>query len=278
MKILEPQTNTSKAFSLPLDVDDIKENLSNLNIDYIRNIEVLQSTTSTNDYLLQKKYVEQSEIAVCVAEEQTCGRGRFGHQWQSPKGVNVYLSLLWPVMEWYQRYEILGLHLLTSMAKMFEQLEISNIQLKWPNDLCINEKKLGGILIERKSFQSIHNLIIGVGINVTMSSVAPIRIETPWIDLISIHPDWQMSRNELTARIVSVVAETLSKLENDDQVDLTSIWQRYDLLYQRKIEFTHDEQRKTGVAQGIDKEGKIIIEMEGRRFHLHSAHLSDITL
>ena len=275
---MESQISTKKAILAPMQASNLREHLNSLEVDHIGSIEVVPSLASTNDYLLQKKYLELSKTVVCVAEEQTQGRGRFGHQWQSPKGVNIYLSLLWPVAQWHQQYEKLGLLLLASMADMFEQLEIFNVQLKWPNDICVNEKKLGGILIDKKMLNSVHNLVVGIGINVAMSSLASVRIETPWVDLISIKPEWNTSRNELAAQIISVIVKTLFKLENNNHIDLSSIWSRYDLLYQRQIEFTYENQRKVGVALGIDDQGQIIIDLAGNLLHLHSSKVSDIAL
>lgn len=275
---MDAQAIANKAILQPMQAHDIKEHLSKFEVGNISSIEVISTLTSTNDYLLQEKVLKQSKCAVCVAEEQTQGRGRFGHQWSSPMGVNLYLSLLWPLKQWRQQYEMLGLLLLTSIAEMLEQLDFADIQLKWPNDICIHEKKLGGILIDKKLFQSVHNLIIGVGINVAMSTLKNNAVHTPWVDLISYKPEWEMSRNELAAHVIFSITQALSKLENYDHVNLPLIWRRYDLMYQRQIEFSYNKKRNIGMALGIDEQGQIIIELDGKALHLHSSHVSDITL
>ena len=226
MRILETQSSTDQTILAPMRAEDIKKSLVTLGLDNINSIEVYSSLTSTNDCLLQRKYIEKSEISVCIAEEQTQGRGRFGHPWWSPKGVNLYLSMLWPLRQWHQQYEVLGLLLLTQIAEMLVQLNFTDIKLKWPNDICINEKKLGGILIERKLFRSVHNLIIGVGLNVAMSMVMDNCKENTWVDLISINSGWNISRNELAARVISTIANTMSNFENNLHENLPSVWTR----------------------------------------------------
>ena len=278
MSVSEYQPGVENSILSPLQASEIRNYLNSLDVEDINSIEVLASVTSTNDYLLKQKYIEKNDIAVCVAEEQTHGRGRFGHQWYSPKGVNLYFSLLWPFKQWHQHYETLGLFLLITIAEKFEQLTLTDIRLKWPNDICVNEKKLGGILIDRKPFKSIHNVVIGVGINVAMSTIMLRALEKPWTDLISVKPDWQMSRNELAAQIISSLTKTLTNLEIKGQLDLPSMWSPYDLMYKRKIEFTYASERRIGTALGIDQRGQIIIDMDGQKSHLHSTHVSDITL
>ncbi len=268
----------SESILSPIQADSIRNCLVNQGVNNIGKIDVFSSITSTNDYLAQKKYINKNEMVVCIAEEQTKGRGRFGHQWWSPPGVNLYLSMLRSLNQWSRQYEILSLWLLIAIAGLLERLKFNGVQLKWPNDICIQNKKLGGILIERKSNQKSHHLIIGIGLNIAMTKTKDAKPETAWIDLISIKPDWVMSRNEFAAHVISSVSKTLANLENNILENLSSTWSRYDLMRHREVEFTYENQRKVGIAQGIDELGQIIMQVNGKVRHLHSAHVSEITL
>ena len=97
-----------------------------------------------------------NQIEVCVAEQQTQGRGRYGHQWVSPASANLYLSMLWPLSKLARavdgsdrdganKLDTLSLWLLIAIARLLEQHGCTDIQLKWPNDLCVRNKKLAGI-------------------------------------------------------------------------------------------------------------------------------------
>ena len=102
-------------FMDPLRSDKIIQCLAQLNIKCIQNIQVFQCLASTNDYFKQEQFKISKEISVCIADEQTKGRGRFGHQWQSPKGANLYLSMLWPLKKWSSRYEGRPFKIVTTM-------------------------------------------------------------------------------------------------------------------------------------------------------------------
>jgi len=262
---------------LPLDEKSISEHLISCGLNDIRTIDVFSSISSTNDYLLNSELANR-EISVCVAEQQTKGRGRYGHQWESPAALNLYLSMSWPLQAWKEEYEPLSLWLLIAIADLLETQGCNDIQLKWPNDICVESKKLAGILVERKVNQTKNALVIGVGLNVAMSLNDDVEIETPWIDLLSIKPDWQLSRNELAANVVLALCTTLSKLKQNRLIDLTSKWNRYDMLLNKQVEFLHEENIKTGCVKGIDELGKVILELGGKLEHLHSSYISEIKL
>ena len=261
----------------PLSKDSIREHLISLGIDGISHLLIFSNITSTNDFLLENQF-DSEEVVVCVAEQQTQGRGRYGHQWVSPLAANLYLSMSWPLQDWNEKYETLSLWLLLAIADLLEKQGCAEIQLKWPNDVCVRGKKLAGILIERKAGHTKNNLIIGVGINVAMSLNNDVEIETPWVDLISVSKDWQLSRNELAAKVISVFYQAISKLEENRLGDLNSIWSRYDMLLNKKIEFLDQEIKRTAYVKGIDEFGKIILDTGGELEHLHSAYIRKIKI
>ena len=269
--------NKCEAVFEPLHEKSIRRHLSALGSDDIKSIHVFSSISSTNDYLLENA-LDNKHVAVCAAEQQTQGRGRYGHQWVSPAAVNLYLSMSWPLRDWREEYEVLSLWLLIAIAKFLEKHDCSNIQLKWPNDLCVRNKKLAGVLLERKVSQTKNALIIGVGINVAMSLRKDVKIETPWTDLLSIKSDWGISRNELAANIIDAFHTTLSKLEKSRLGNLDSTWKQYDMLLSKRIEYLSEGKLNTGYVKGVDGLGQIIIDLGDRLEHMHSAHISEIKI
>jgi BirA family biotin operon repressor/biotin-[acetyl-CoA-carboxylase] ligase len=253
----------------------IRKHLNHLQLNNIRSIQVFSSITSTNDYMLEQAF-DHSNIAVCVAEQQTQGRGRYGHQWVSPAAGNLYLSMAWPLQNWGERFESLNLWLLIALAELLEKLGYKPIRLKWPNDICVQNKKLAGILIERKVNKIKSNLIIGVGLNVAMSLKEDVQINTPWIDLLTINPDWQISRNELAAKVIAAFCATLDKLEENQLTELSLKWNQYDMLCNKKVEFLKNKVINTGEVLGIDDLGKIILKVDDEIQHLHSSQISEI--
>ena len=260
----------------PLDADSIRGFLAKQGVHHPNRIDVLPTVTSTNDYLAELGLTGTGCVAVCIAEQQTQGKGRFGHSWWSPAGVNLYLSMQWGLPQWRAQYEVLGLWLLIAIAQLLEEQGMAGVRLKWPNDICLAEKKLGGVLIERKAAQEQTSLIIGVGLNVAMSQAEEFQ-ETPgWVDLLSAHPDWRLCRNELAAHMITVLIRVLDTLDDADPENLCSAWERYDSLSSQRVEFLYQDRHMHGVVQGIDEQGRIVMRVNGKRSHFHSAHVREL--
>ena len=106
-----------------------------------------------------------------IAGTQTAGRGRRGKQWLSIPGKGVYLSLLlrprWPAIE----SPFIAFFAALAAARTLDRFNIGAVKLKWPNDLLVNGKKIGGVLIEpRLNRGQIEFVVVGVGINVLHSA------------------------------------------------------------------------------------------------------------
>jgi len=261
----------------PLDAQKIREFLVSDGLHDVRNINVFSSITSTNDYLLDSSYANE-EISVCLSEQQTKGRGRYGHQWVSPHAANLYLSISWPFQDWIEEYETLSLWLLVAMAELLEKYGCNHIQLKWPNDLCFDNKKLAGVLIERKVGPTKNSLIIGLGLNVAMSRYNDVNIDTPWVDLLTIQSDWNLSRNKLAADAVTSFYQTLIGLGKSKLGSINSKWRSYDMLVNKKIQFLNKGKTDSGWVKGIDEVGNIVLDLDGNITHMHSSRISEIKI
>ena len=145
-------------------------------------VEVLPQVDSTNSELMRRCRAaslaamshstsgspEAPEAILLVAEHQSAGRGRLGRQWQSQAGASLTFSLGLPL----QPVNWSGLSLAVGVS-LAESLEPTNgsppaLQLKWPNDLWLGQRKLGGILVETASWGDQRYVVIGVGLNVTL--------------------------------------------------------------------------------------------------------------
>ncbi len=271
------QSITRETMLVPLSEKSIQQHLNELSLNTIGNIHIFSSIDSTNNYLLEgEMYTDR--VSVCLAEQQTNGRGRYGHQWVSPSGVNLYLSMLWPVKDTHQQFEVLSLWLLLAMVELLEDFHVKNIQLKWPNDICIKNKKLGGVLIEQKVGQNKQNLVIGIGLNVAMSKKDNVLLDTPWIDLLLAKPDWQVSRNELAAKVINAFCLVLTNFEQNRLTNLARLWGSYDMLVDKEIKFNLAGEIENGKVLGIDDLGKIVLEINDKIEHLHSSQISNIEI
>ena len=275
--IVETNMKAGSAVALePLNADVIRDFLAKRGTNHPYRIDVLQTVTSTNDYLAELGLAGTGCVGVCIADQQTQGKGRFGHSWWSPAGVNLYLSMQWGLQQWRTQYEVLGLWLLIAIARLLEQLGVAGVRLKWPNDICMDGKKLGGILIERKASSTQHSLIIGLGLNVAMSQTREFEEIPGWVDLLSAHPDWRLGRDELAAHVIKVLTRVLNTLDDNNPEDLCSAWGRYDFLSNQQVKFLYKDRHMCGKAKGIDAQGCIVMRVNGEDLHLHSAHVREL--
>lgn len=142
-------------------------------------VEVLPQVDSTNSELMRRCRAAsvaalsnaasgRPEAILLVAEHQHAGRGRLGRQWQSQAGASLTFSLGLPLQP--ANWSGLSLAVGVSLAESLEPAtgKAPTLQLKWPNDLWLGQRKLGGILVETANWGEQRYVVIGVGLNVTL--------------------------------------------------------------------------------------------------------------
>src|SRR6185436_7737129 len=118
-------------------------------------------------------------VDVQLAEFQTAGRGRRGRSWFAPPGGSVCLSLSWSFPEMPRDAGALGLAIGVCVLRALESLGVPNAQLKWPNDVLVADRKLGGILIElRAESAGPAHAVVGIGLNVAIGAALIEKIGT----------------------------------------------------------------------------------------------------
>ena len=129
-------------------------------------VEVVETVDSTNAQLLSE--AAGSNAHFLIALQQTAGVGRRGGTWQSPPSGNLYLSYCFHTSQPLSVVSLLPLTFGVEIARELESTLGICIQLKWPNDLYLDGKKCGGMLLETKTMQDgVTAVVVGVGVNVT---------------------------------------------------------------------------------------------------------------
>jgi BirA family biotin operon repressor/biotin-[acetyl-CoA-carboxylase] ligase len=137
-------------------------------------VELLESTTSTLDVAHRLAAQGAPAGTLVIANEQTAGRGRGGKSWQSSRGAGLWLTLIERPDD-SSGLGVLSLRAGIAAAEALDRFAPEPIRLKWPNDLYIDQGKLGGILVEaRWREQAVEWVAIGVGVNMQ----APKEVET----------------------------------------------------------------------------------------------------
>lgn len=138
-----------------------------------------ESLASTNDWAKGnlKNYPKGSLLFV-TADGQTAARGQYGRRWFSPKGENIYATFAFFSAGEHDPLSLTHV-LAISACRLLKTLDIT-CQIKWPNDLLVKGRKIGGILCEKGDF----GIVIGIGLNVNMSKESLQHIDQPATSLL----------------------------------------------------------------------------------------------
>ncbi|MFK7795057.1 MAG: biotin--[acetyl-CoA-carboxylase] ligase [Gammaproteobacteria bacterium] len=240
---------------------EIQSILSESVANKLANIQCLEEIDSTNRYATGLALPQAGEFSLVLAEMQTAGRGRRGRQWVSPYAANVYLSIVWPLQRPLHESGMLSAMLAISMLTALEELGVSGLNLKWPNDIYSHNKKLAGLLIEcAGEISGGCKMIIGMGVNVFMSQFKKVDIDQQWTDMFSHTQDWQYSRNHIAAMLINKAVVALSQFEDNAFDDLAGAWSQWDIMKDKAVELHSAQSIQTGVARGIDNDGCLLLE------------------
>lgn len=241
-----------------LNPERIQSKLHESTRSWLRNLDVLACTESTNTDLLEMSRTRHIDGWVRTAEVQTGGRGRRGRQWVSAFAQNIALSIGITIDRSTSEIGAISLAVGSITATVLENLGIQNVSLKWPNDVLIGGRKVGGILIELADAQRPATLVIGIGINVS---------DAPGLDVtgsyqatrIVDHVD-SCSRNALISQLIDGILGAIRKFEALGFGPFKGGWERRDVLRDREIALAGVQPPITGIGNGIDDEGAYLIQ------------------
>lgn len=224
-------------------------------------LDVLLDVDSTNTWLFQRAADHMGKRYAVLAEKQVAGRGRRGRHWVSPFGKNIYLSLLVSFSGGLAALE--GLSLMTAIAveRALARLGIEGIGLKWPNDVYANGKKLAGILLEVTGEYSSHcQVVIGIGLNLSLSDDDAARIEQPWAELRSLKPG--LSRNQVAAAVLDELLQAVDEFQRDGFAPYQQYWAGRDIYMNKEVRIIAANNEKRGVVKGVNRKGELMLHSE----------------
>jgi BirA family biotin operon repressor/biotin-[acetyl-CoA-carboxylase] ligase len=237
-------------------------------------IEVVAETGSTNADLLARLDALDGPL-LRIAENQTAGRGRAGRSWLSRPGAALMFSLAWRFKGPLHRMSGLPMAVGVALAETIASLGVP-VQIKWPNDLLRDGKKLAGILVEtqaaRKDGDGAVWAVIGVGINLLMPDELEEQIgravaAAPWLA--------KMDRNDLMAALLSRLAAVLAEFDDTgfapfvDRWNLLHAWHGQDVVI-----LDNGDVLRQGRAAGVDALGRLLLDTDQGRVEVLSGDVS----
>ena len=220
-------------------------------------------------------HVSEKEIKVSLAEYQTSGRGRQQRAWISPFASGVCLSVYQEVT--YVNFPVgLSVFIGIELLKSLKNLGLRKLRIKWPNDLYFKEKKLGGLLVELH--QSRFGTLVanvGLGVNYKLPAIENWgeNLDFKPIDISQVKGSSNLNRNLLTAHFINSIIKSLSSFNGNSLKIIQSDWRYLDMLFNKELKIQVGSQIIRGINRGIDGEGRLILEKNGKTKTIVSGHI-----
>jgi BirA family transcriptional regulator, biotin operon repressor / biotin---[acetyl-CoA-carboxylase] ligase len=252
----------------------IKKSLSSIAKKSCNELVVLFKTESTSSFLFDRLSSEKSHGNAVLAEYQSNGRGRRGNQWISPLASGVCVSVAWHFEIAPNALGLLSLYMGVATARTLSALGLTDVGLKWPNDVVINDKKLGGILLElRGEASGPVDVIIGIGINYDLPDFVISDIDQAVTDICSLSKK-RLSRNKIAATLLSNIFEILEELQLGAGSSLIDEWRQYDQSVGRRAKLILPDKEIEGILNGVDNQGALLMTIDGQQKSFTSGEVS----
>jgi BirA family biotin operon repressor/biotin-[acetyl-CoA-carboxylase] ligase len=252
--------------------------IAGLRSDFWKEIICYESVDSTNELALALALTFPEAGAVVIADSQTKGRGRLGRTWISPPGCNIYMSALLAPAIALRDAALLTVASTLACAGGLRNKTGLDVKIKWPNDLMVDGKKVGGILTEVRSLNDkIKYAAIGIGVNVNAraedfpaalrSSVTSVADETGRC----------FSRSEVISELLNNLELWYRKLLYSGRFPLLEAWRKISSTIGKGVRVTLYSEVLSGFAEDIDDSGMLILRLpSGERRKINSGDLTEL--
>jgi len=253
-----------------LEIFDIK-----LETEYLgRNFIYTDEIESTNTELLSNRQLNKKSGTVLLAEKQLSGKGRKDRIWHSAKGLNLTFSILLS-NDIVKNINLNYLNLIASLtvSNAIENLYQLKTELKWPNDVLINKKKVAGILTETIiKGSNIERVVIGIGLNLNQISFHGDFNITP--TSLKLEAGFDIERENLLAEILNIAEELLDEAVKMPE-NILNDWRSRCEMIGDKISVTENDKIRTGIFHDIDENGYLLFKSNNT---LEKIHFGDVSL
>lgn len=240
-------------------------------------IQVETVVSSTNDLIKQgllNKTINNKESGTTIfSEAQTAGRGRRGKEWISPLGASLYFSTHWRFEQGISATMGLSLVVGIAIVDALTELGVSDLGLKWPNDIYYQGRKLAGILVELEGQGSDScDIIIGAGINVKLPNNVDEKIDQPFADLNETR--LELDRNVIAGTILRHLIVHLKVFEQTGFTEFVSHWHEYDCFIGHQVQLHMGQRVVVGIADGVDAQGGIVLNIDNKTQSFYGGEIS----
>ncbi|MDK9704230.1 MAG: biotin--[acetyl-CoA-carboxylase] ligase [Sulfuritalea sp.] len=234
-------------------------------------IDVLPSCDSTNAVLLARAESGAPSGTVVIAEEQTAGRGRRGRTWFASPGDSLTFSLLWRFAPGTAPAG-LSLTVGVAVARALQRVDAGGTALKWPNDILRDGRKLGGILVELVPGAP-HAAVIGIGINLRLPAGMPEDVRAASAAVCA--DGGIVDANALYAALLGELLTTLESFATGGFAAIRPQWLAHHAYQDARVSLSSDfGPPRAGICRGVDADGALLLDIEGRVERILSGEVS----
>lgn len=233
---------------------------SHLNTKFIgKRIYYFDNIRSTMDIAADLALKNAPEGTIVVAESQTKGRGRMGREWSSPKYKGIYLSLILRPKVSLSGASIFTLLTAVSICEAIKDYSGISVDIKWPNDLLVQNKKLGGILTELNAeMDQVRFVIIGLGLNVNNEKK---DLPAGAASLKEAAGD-PLSRVELLKLVLRAIENNYQAIQSRGTDLIIKKWRRHNITLGRRVKVSYHRHHIEGEAVDIDNDGALLLRKD----------------
>lgn len=232
---------------------------------HLNSVQVKNCVGSTNHELLTLARSSDLTGTVLLAELQTSGRGRFGRHWYSPVGRNLAVSIGARVSKDPDDLGAISLVIGVAVASAIQELGIDDVTLKWPNDILLDKRKAGGILVDLVHATSPIEIVVGIGLNIGGGSSIGEIVDYPVADLLDYCSP--PIRNRLAVSVVRNVYDAIFRFESLGFQAFREKWNVLDALRGTSVTVSTPRNRIQGIAREVRHTGELCIELEDGTIH-----------
>ncbi len=228
-----------------------------------RPLEVMTATGSTNDVVMAAGRTGKPEGFAVLADRQTAGRGRRGHSWASPASLGLYTSILLRPNQPPAKLPLLTLVAGLGVAHGIEGIAGVATQLKCPNDVLVDGRKVAGILVEIATIgERVSHVVLGIGINVNHGPQDLPEGLSPGATSLSIVTGKNFRRGELAAAVFSAVDRWYQVFREGGIETLLAAGRQRSATLGRSVDVLADGELWHGLAEDLDTDGALLIRQE----------------
>ena len=224
------------------------------------NVFQYETIDSTNEEIKRLYNKVRDKKIIVVADEQSQGKGRYKRKWISPKNSGLYAS--WLLFNYEGEVEILPILTGLTCIKCLEEYCSEKFLLKWPNDLILSNKKLGGVLIEKYK----GSVIVGIGINLIPREELPLTSISLNQSSSFKYDDFKLLRDNILFDITKKLENNLNHLRvNGPEMFLDEVNKYLTMPIGHSIRFIKDNTVFNAKVVGLGQGGRLKVELENKK-------------